>query len=88
MRSLKDVLNHELGVNVHNSERCQKAVITAVCLLPVRQGKSLRMPSSSLPPYDNMTEESDFNNPVYETVVSTDVMHLQDVDSYNTIVLS
>ncbi|KAG7282463.1 hypothetical protein CRUP_000459, partial [Coryphaenoides rupestris] len=29
------------------------------------QGKSVRMPSS-LPPYDNMTEESAFDNPVYE----------------------
>ncbi|XP_046876860.1 seizure protein 6-like [Hypomesus transpacificus] len=63
-------------------------VALGVYLYLAKQGKSLRMPSSSLPPYDNMTEESDFNNPVYETVVSTDVMHLQDVDSYNTIVLS
>ncbi|XP_062263072.1 seizure protein 6 homolog isoform X2 [Platichthys flesus] len=30
------------------------------------QGKSIRMPSSS-PPYDNMTEESAFDNPIYES---------------------
>lgn len=51
------------------------------------QGKSIRMPSSS-PPYDNMTEESAFDNPVYESGVSTDVMSMQDVDSHNTSVLS
>uniref|UniRef100_A0A8C4HJH2 Seizure related 6 homolog a n=1 Tax=Dicentrarchus labrax TaxID=13489 RepID=A0A8C4HJH2_DICLA len=34
------------------------------------QGKSIRMPTSS-PPYDNMTEESAFDNPVYECGVST-----------------
>lgn len=51
------------------------------------QGKSIRMPTSS-PPYDNMTEESAFDNPVYESGVSTDVMSMQDVDSQNTSVLS
>ncbi|XP_067350730.1 seizure protein 6 homolog isoform X2 [Channa argus] len=30
------------------------------------QGKSIRMPTS-LPPYDNMTEESAFDNPIYES---------------------
>ncbi|KAL3971340.1 transcription factor SPN1 [Sarotherodon galilaeus] len=30
------------------------------------QGKSIRMPMSS-PPYDNMTEESAFDNPIYES---------------------
>uniref|UniRef100_A0A3Q3IJZ5 Seizure related 6 homolog a n=1 Tax=Monopterus albus TaxID=43700 RepID=A0A3Q3IJZ5_MONAL len=30
------------------------------------QGKSIRMPTSS-PPYDNMTEESAFDNPMYES---------------------
>ncbi|XP_034462836.1 seizure protein 6 homolog isoform X2 [Hippoglossus hippoglossus] len=30
------------------------------------QGKSIRMPTSS-PPYDNMTEESAFDNPIYES---------------------
>uniref|UniRef100_A0A8C6UC93 Seizure related 6 homolog a n=1 Tax=Neogobius melanostomus TaxID=47308 RepID=A0A8C6UC93_9GOBI len=52
------------------------------------QGKSIRMPSSSLPPYDNMTEESAFENPIYDSGVSTDIMNLQDVDSHNTSVLS
>uniref|UniRef100_A0A3B4CND2 Seizure related 6 homolog a n=1 Tax=Pygocentrus nattereri TaxID=42514 RepID=A0A3B4CND2_PYGNA len=33
------------------------------------QGKTLQLPSSSLPPYDNMTEESAFDNPIYETGV-------------------
>uniref|UniRef100_A0A669DPM9 Seizure related 6 homolog n=1 Tax=Oreochromis niloticus TaxID=8128 RepID=A0A669DPM9_ORENI len=51
------------------------------------QGKSIRMPMSS-PPYDNMTEESAFDNPIYESGVSTDVMSMQDVDSQNTSVLS
>ncbi|XP_066507502.1 seizure protein 6 isoform X2 [Hoplias malabaricus] len=30
------------------------------------QGKTLHLSSSSLPPYDNMTEESAFDNPIYE----------------------
>ncbi|KAF3841383.1 hypothetical protein F7725_007245 [Dissostichus mawsoni] len=51
------------------------------------QGKTIRMPTS-LPPYNNMTEESAFDNPVYESGVSTDVMSMQDVDSQNTSVLS
>ncbi|KAM6907064.1 seizure protein 6 homolog [Xenentodon cancila] len=51
------------------------------------QGKSIRMPTSS-PPYDNMTEESAFDNPIYESGVSTDVMSMRDVDSQNTSVLS
>ncbi|XP_029304562.1 LOW QUALITY PROTEIN: seizure protein 6-like [Cottoperca gobio] len=51
------------------------------------QGKTIRMPTS-LPPYDNMTEESAFDNPIYESGVSTDVMNMQDVDSQNTSVLS
>uniref|UniRef100_A0A3B4Z1C5 Seizure protein 6 homolog n=1 Tax=Stegastes partitus TaxID=144197 RepID=A0A3B4Z1C5_9TELE len=33
------------------------------------QGKSIRMPTSS-PPYDNMTEESAFDNPIYESGVT------------------
>lgn len=46
------------------------------------------MPSSS-PPYDNMTEESAFDNPVYESGVSEDVTtSVRDVDSQNTSVLS
>ncbi|XP_020789155.1 seizure protein 6 homolog [Boleophthalmus pectinirostris] len=53
------------------------------------QGKTIRMPSSSSsPPYDNMTEESAFENPIYDSGVSTDIMNLQDVDSHNTSVLS
>lgn len=52
------------------------------------QGKTIRMPTSS-PPYDNMTEESAFDNPVYESGVSTDVTtSVRDVDSQNTSVLS
>uniref|UniRef100_A0A4W6F7T9 Seizure related 6 homolog n=1 Tax=Lates calcarifer TaxID=8187 RepID=A0A4W6F7T9_LATCA len=56
-------------------------------ILLLLQGKSIRMPTSS-PPYDNMTEESAFDNPIYESGVSTDVMNMQDVDSQNTSVLS
>ncbi|XP_030648155.1 seizure protein 6 [Chanos chanos] len=53
------------------------------------QRKSLRLPGpSSTPPYDNMTEESAFDNPIYETGVSMDTMNLRDVDSHNTVVLS
>uniref|UniRef100_A0A3B1JER3 Seizure related 6 homolog n=1 Tax=Astyanax mexicanus TaxID=7994 RepID=A0A3B1JER3_ASTMX len=52
------------------------------------QGKTLHLPSSSLPPYDNMTEESAFDNPIYETGVSMDALNLRDVDSQNTVVLS
>ncbi|KAM9333517.1 seizure protein 6 homolog [Pholidichthys leucotaenia] len=51
------------------------------------QGKSISVLTSS-PPYDNMTEESAFDNPIYESGVSTDVMSMQDVDSQNTSVLS
>uniref|UniRef100_A0A673K0X9 Seizure related 6 homolog a n=1 Tax=Sinocyclocheilus rhinocerous TaxID=307959 RepID=A0A673K0X9_9TELE len=35
------------------------------------------LPGSSSPPYDNMTEESAFDNPVYETGVSMDAMNLK-----------
>ncbi|XP_066551435.1 seizure protein 6 homolog [Amia ocellicauda] len=52
------------------------------------QGKSLRLPLSGSHPYDHITVESAFDNPIYETGVSTDSMHLRDVDSQNTIVLS
>ncbi|XP_072514251.1 seizure protein 6 homolog isoform X1 [Salminus brasiliensis] len=52
------------------------------------QGKTLHLPTSSLPPYDNMTEESAFDNPIYETGVSMDALNLRDVDSQNTVVLS
>ena len=57
-------------------------------LLPRLQGKSLHMPTSSLPPYDNMTEESAFSNPIYEAGVSMDSLNFRDVDSQNTVVLS
>lgn len=52
------------------------------------QGKTPHLPGSSLPPYDNMTEESAFDNPIYETGVSMDALNLRDVDSQNTVVLS
>lgn len=60
----------------------------AVLFLPRLQGKPLHLSTSSLPPYDNMTEESAFSNPIYETGVSMDALNLRDVDSQNTIVLS
>ncbi|XP_059912122.1 seizure protein 6-like isoform X2 [Gadus macrocephalus] len=41
------------------------AVLAVYVYFTKLQGKSVRMPSS-LPPYDNMTEESAFDNPVYE----------------------
>ncbi|KAM6983254.1 seizure protein 6 homolog isoform 2-T2 [Tautogolabrus adspersus] len=62
-------------------------VLTIYVYFAKLQGKSVRMPTSS-PPYDNMTEESAFDNPIYESGVSTDVMSMQDVDSQNTSVLS
>ncbi|KAL0182927.1 hypothetical protein M9458_022302, partial [Cirrhinus mrigala] len=50
--------------------------------------KTFQLPGSSSPPYDNMTEESAFDNPVNETGVSMDAINLRDVGSHNTIVLS
>ncbi|XP_029556803.1 seizure protein 6 homolog isoform X1 [Salmo trutta] len=44
------------------------------------QGKTIRMPTSSLPPYDNMTEESAFNNPIYETGKNNEVRPSSDAD--------
>uniref|UniRef100_A0A8C7KKJ1 Seizure related 6 homolog n=1 Tax=Oncorhynchus kisutch TaxID=8019 RepID=A0A8C7KKJ1_ONCKI len=84
------------GTNIAIAVLIPAAVVLTVqvCLfvsVPLRlQGKTIRMPTSSLPPYDNMTEESAFNNPIYDKGVSTDVMHmnLRDVDSKNTIVQS
>lgn len=61
--------------------------VAPLFLSPRLQGKSIRMPTSS-PPYDNMTEESAFDNPVYESGVSTDDVSMRDVDSHNTSVLS
>ncbi|XP_071781512.2 seizure protein 6 homolog [Centroberyx gerrardi] len=90
-----DVVNEDYdieGTNVALAVLIPAAVILVVVLgiyiyFAKLQGKSIRMPSS-LPPYDNMTEESAFDNPIYESGVSTDVMNLQDVDSQNTSVLS
>lgn len=48
----------------------------------------MRLSSSCSLPYDNMAEESAFDNPVYETGVSMDALNLRDVDSQNTVVLS
>uniref|UniRef100_A0A3Q2NST9 Seizure related 6 homolog n=1 Tax=Fundulus heteroclitus TaxID=8078 RepID=A0A3Q2NST9_FUNHE len=48
-------------------------LVDALCFSTLRsrlQGKSVRMPTSS-PPYDNMTEESAFDNPIYESGVIT-----------------
>ncbi|KAM4620322.1 seizure protein 6 homolog [Polymixia lowei] len=90
-----DVVNSEYGMEGTNVALAV-FIPTAVILVVVfgiyvyfakLQGKSIRMPSS-LPPYDNMTEESAFDNPIYESGVSTDVMNLRDVDSQNTSVLS
>uniref|UniRef100_A0A3Q1IAC8 Seizure related 6 homolog a n=1 Tax=Anabas testudineus TaxID=64144 RepID=A0A3Q1IAC8_ANATE len=80
------------GTNIALAVFIPAAVILVVVLgiyiyFAKLQGKSIRMPTS-LPPYDNMTEESAFDNPVYESGVSTDVMSMQDVDSQNTSVLS
>ncbi|KAM6983253.1 seizure protein 6 homolog isoform 1-T1 [Tautogolabrus adspersus] len=41
-------------------------VLTIYVYFAKLQGKSVRMPTSS-PPYDNMTEESAFDNPIYES---------------------
>uniref|UniRef100_A0A8C4Z0Z8 Seizure related 6 homolog a n=1 Tax=Gadus morhua TaxID=8049 RepID=A0A8C4Z0Z8_GADMO len=51
------------------------AVLAVYVYFTKLQGKSVRMPSS-LPPYDNMTEESAFDNPVYERGVSTAGLNL------------
>ncbi|KAM8835340.1 seizure protein 6 homolog isoform 1-T1 [Synchiropus picturatus] len=80
------------GTNVVLAVLIPTAMVLAVVLsiyvyFAKLQGKSIRMPTS-LPPYDNMTEESAFENPIYESGVSTDVVNLQDVDSQNTSVLS
>uniref|UniRef100_A0AAQ5XEL7 Seizure related 6 homolog a n=1 Tax=Amphiprion ocellaris TaxID=80972 RepID=A0AAQ5XEL7_AMPOC len=82
----------QYGTNIALAVFIPTAVILVVVLsiyvyFAKLQGKSIRMPTSS-PPYDNMTEESAFDNPIYESGVSTDVMSMQDVDSQNTSVLS
>ncbi|XP_022601802.1 seizure protein 6 homolog [Seriola dumerili] len=90
-----DVVNLDYGMegtNIALAVFVPTAIILVVVLgiyvyFSKLQGKSIRMPTSS-PPYDNMTEESAFDNPIYESGVSTDVMSMQDVDSQNTSVLS
>nr|XP_046267074.1 seizure protein 6 homolog isoform X1 [Scatophagus argus] len=90
-----DVVNIDYsmeGTNIALAVFIPTAIILVVVLgiyvyFAKLQGKSIRMPTSS-PPYDNMTEESAFDNPVYESGVSTDVMSMQNVDSQNTSVLS
>ncbi|XP_041949344.1 seizure protein 6 homolog isoform X1 [Alosa sapidissima] len=81
------------GTNIAIAVMVPVAVVLSVILViyiyfSKLQGKPLQMPTSSLPPYDNMTEESAFSNPIYETGVSMDALNLRDVDSENTIVLS
>ncbi|XP_030009684.1 seizure protein 6-like isoform X2 [Sphaeramia orbicularis] len=69
-----DVVNLDYGVegtNIALAVFIPTAIIMVVVLgiyvyFAKLQGKSIRMPSSS-PPYDNMTEESAFENPVYES---------------------
>ncbi|XP_034745529.1 seizure protein 6 homolog isoform X6 [Etheostoma cragini] len=90
-----DVVNVDIsmeGTNIALAVLIPTAIVLVVVLgiyvyFAKLQGKTIRMPTSS-PPYDNMTEESAFNNPIYESGVSTDVMSMQDVDSQNTSVLS
>ncbi|KAM7397735.1 hypothetical protein PAMA_005860 [Pampus argenteus] len=72
-RSL-DVVNMDYsmeGTNIALAVFIPTAIILVVVLglyvyFAKLQGKSIRMPTSSLP-YDNMTEESAFDNPVYES---------------------
>nr|XP_029132512.1 seizure protein 6 homolog isoform X1 [Labrus bergylta] len=90
-----DVVNMDYGMegtNIALAVFIPTAIVLVVVLsiyvyFAKLQGKSIRMPTSS-PPYDNMTEESAFDNPIYESGVSRDVMSMQDVDSQNTSVLS
>ncbi|XP_063750527.1 seizure protein 6 homolog isoform X1 [Eleginops maclovinus] len=90
-----DVVNMDYsmdGTNIALAVFIPTAIILVVVLgiyvyFAKLQGKTIRMPTS-LPPYNNMTEESAFENPVYESGVSTEDMSMQDVDSQNTSVLS
>ncbi|KAM3602020.1 uncharacterized protein V6R79_023082 [Siganus canaliculatus] len=69
-----DVVNVDYGLegtNIALAVFIPTAVVLVVVLgiyvyFAKLQGKSIRMPTSS-PPYDNMTEESAFDNPVYES---------------------
>uniref|UniRef100_A0A3Q3LLT1 Seizure related 6 homolog a n=1 Tax=Mastacembelus armatus TaxID=205130 RepID=A0A3Q3LLT1_9TELE len=60
------------GTNIALAVFIPSAIILVV-VLGIYVYFSIRMPTSS-PPYDNMTEESAFDNPIYESGVSTDVM--------------
>lgn len=69
-----DVVNMDYGLegtNITLAVFVPTAVVLVVVLgiyvyFTKLQGKSVRMPTSS-PPYDNMTEESAFDNPIYES---------------------
>ncbi|XP_023274118.1 seizure protein 6 homolog isoform X2 [Seriola lalandi dorsalis] len=69
-----DVVNLDYGMegtNIALAVFVPTAIILVVVLgiyvyFSKLQGKSIRMPTSS-PPYDNMTEESAFDNPIYES---------------------
>ncbi|XP_041097373.1 seizure protein 6 homolog isoform X4 [Polyodon spathula] len=52
------------------------------------QRKSLRLPLPNSHPYNHITGESAFDNPIYETGVSTQSIQMRDVESHNTIVLT
>ncbi|XP_010868648.2 seizure protein 6 homolog isoform X2 [Esox lucius] len=74
------------GTNVAIAVLIPAAVVLVVTLgiylyFAKLQGKTIRMLTSSLPPYDNMTEESAFNNPVYETGKNNEVRLSTDADS-------
>ncbi|XP_035290633.1 seizure protein 6 homolog isoform X3 [Anguilla anguilla] len=70
-----DVSNSELsmeGTNIAIAVLIPAAVVMLVILgiylyFSKVQGKSFRLPTSSTPPYDHMTVESAFDNPIYET---------------------
>nr|XP_005169241.2 seizure protein 6 isoform X2 [Danio rerio] len=60
------------GVNIAIAVLIPVAVVLMLLLvvflcISIAQSKSLQLPGTSSPPYDNMTEESAFDNPVYET---------------------
>ncbi|XP_037403287.1 seizure protein 6 isoform X2 [Pygocentrus nattereri] len=70
-----DVVSSDLGAEGTKTAIAVMVPVAAVLLVILGiylyfskvQGKTLQLPSSSLPPYDNMTEESAFDNPIYET---------------------
>nr|XP_055063940.1 seizure protein 6 homolog isoform X3 [Misgurnus anguillicaudatus] len=62
----------EFGVNIAIAVLIPVAVVLILLLgvflcVSITQSKTFRLPGSSSPPYDNVTEESAFDNPVYET---------------------